>query len=764
VAESLFQLLFKYRPVVFSHGSFALGTPWPWLLVLALVVAASVPAVLLYSRTRGRLDRRDRLVLSALRVGALGILAFCLLRPMLVIATVVPQENFLGVLLDDSRSMQVADRDGEARRAYVTHEFGSPQAPLVAALADRFKLRFFRFSDIARRLGDSTELAFDGRRTDLGRALDAARRELGGVPLAGLVVVTDGAQNGATGSLSQTVLQLQADGVPVYPVGVGQARFSRDIAVRRAAMPRRVLVGSSVAVDVTVTQSGFGGSAATLVVEDGRRILATREVPLPREGEAATVRVHFTAEEPGPRRVRFRIAPREGEAIVANNALESLLLVDVGRQRILYLEGEPRFETKFLRRAVADDPQLRVVVLQRTADEKFYAIDVDAEDDLAAGFPSTREELFRYDGAILGTVEASFFTHDQLGMLADFVNRRGGGLLALGGRRSFVEGGYAGTPLAEALPVPLERGADRDTGGFVAEVKVRPTPFGLTHPATQLATEAEQVEDRWDALPPLTVVNPIVDLKPGASLLLEGRSDAVREPLIVLAYQRYGRGKAVVLPVQDTWLWQMHADIPVDDLTHETFWRQLLRWLVADVPQHVTVTTGADRVERGSSLDITAEIADSGYLRVNGADVRVRIVAPDGAESTVPMEWSVERDGEYRTSFVPEQDGLYELRVDATRDGSPLGAAVSYVEAGDLDSELRDAEMQESALRRIADETGGRFYTPETVHTLPEDVSFTESGTTLREERDLWDMPILLLGLLALVGTEWVYRRRRGLA
>ena len=764
MSELLFQLLFKYRPVVFAHGSLALGAPWPWLLVVSLGIAAAVPAVVLYARTRGRLDRRDRILLSALRVGALAVLAFCLLRPMLVISTVVPQENFLGILLDDSRSMQVADRDGEARRAYLTHEFGSPDASLVAALAERFKLRFFRFSDIARRLGDSTELVFDGRRTDLARALDAARRDLGGVPLAGLVVVTDGAQNGATGSLSQTVLQLQADGVPVYAVGVGQTRFSRDIAVRRAAMPRRVLAGSVVAVDVTVTQSGFGGSPATLVAEDERRILATRELSLPREGEAATVRVQFTADEPGPRRIRFGIAPRDGEAVVANNTLESLLLVDVGRQRLLYLEGEPRFEAKFLRRAVADDAQLRVVVLQRTADEKFYAIDVDAEDDLAAGFPSTREELFRYDGVILGTVEASFFTHDQLGMLADFVNRRGGGLLALGGRRSFAQGGYAGTPLADALPVPLEEAAARDTGGFLAEVRVRPTPFGLTHPATQLAGEADQQGDRWDRLPPLTAVNPIVDLKPGASLLLEGRSDAVREPLVVLAYQRYGRGKTLVLPVQDTWLWQMHADIPVDDLTHETFWRRLLRWLVADVPQHVTVTTSADRVERGSPIDLTAEVADSGYLRVNGADVRARIVAPDGSESAIPIEWSVERDGEYRTSFVPAQDGLYELHVDAARDGTPLGTAVSYVEAGDLESELRDAEMQEPLLRRVADETGGRFYTPETVHTLPEDVSFTESGTTVREERDLWDMPILLFGLLTLIGAEWVCRRRKGLA
>jgi hypothetical protein len=464
VLESLFQFLFKYRPVVFERGTFVFDPPWPPLAVVIAGIVTAAVAGALYVRTRSRLDRRDRVVLSLLRLGAVSVLVFCLLHPMLVVATVVPQANFLGILLDDSRSMQVTDRGDRARSAVMTEAFGSTDAPIVSALTERFKLRFFRFSDVARRLNDTTELTFDGRRTDLGRALDGARRELGGVPLAGLVVVTDGAENGAQGSLSQSVLQLQAAGVPVYAVGMGAERFERDIALRRATAPRRVLAGSSVAVDVTVGQSGFGGSQAELIVEDAEQILASRAFDLPRDGDVTTVRMHFTAEEPGPRRLRFRIAARDGEAVVTNNELERLVVVEDARPRILYFEGEPRFEVKFLRRAVTEDDNVRLVVLQRTANEKFYAIDVDEEDDLSTGFPATREELFRYDGLILGSVEASFFTHDQLSMIAEFVGRRGGGLLVLGGRRSFAEGGYANTPLAEALPValdPARRGASR---------------------------------------------------------------------------------------------------------------------------------------------------------------------------------------------------------------------------------------------------------------------------------------------------------------
>ncbi len=119
---------------------------------------------------------------------------------------------------------------------------------------------------------------------------------------------------------------------------------------------------------------------------------------------------------------------------------------------------------KFLRRAVNDDKNLAVVTLQRTADNKYLRLlDVDDPEQLLAGFPKTREELFAYRGLMLGSIEAGAFTGDQLRMIAEFVERRGGGLLMLGGPRAFAEGGYAGTPVADALPVTIERPPVRST-------------------------------------------------------------------------------------------------------------------------------------------------------------------------------------------------------------------------------------------------------------------------------------------------------------
>ena len=195
----------------------------------------------------------------------------------------------------------------------------------------------------------------------------------------------------------------------------------------------------------------------TLDVEDEGRIVGSQELKLPIDGEPAAVRVRFTASDSGPRVFRFRIAPRAGELVTQNNQRESLVDVYDRTEKILYFEGEPRYELKFLHRAVDEDKNLQVVTLLRTADNKYYRLLLDTPEQLAGAFPKTRDELFAYSGLILGSIEAGAFTGDQLRMMAEFVERRGGGLLMLGGARSFSEGGYAGTPVADALPVVLER-------------------------------------------------------------------------------------------------------------------------------------------------------------------------------------------------------------------------------------------------------------------------------------------------------------------
>ena len=504
--ESLFAFLFKYRPAVFEKGDFAFGSPTSVIVLLIAGALVGVPAILTYAAVRGKSTRRDRWVLGALRGAAILLLVFCLFRPMLLLSAAVPQRNYVGVLIDDSRSMQIADVDaGDARpqtRAdVVRHLVAGPDSAIRKALGDRFLVRYFRFSSGTQRIASADDVTFSGTSTRLGDAIEHARQELEAVPLSGLVLFTDGADNART-PLGDELLSLRARSVPVFTVGIGREKFDKDIEIRRVETARTALKGSALVADVLVRQRGYGGQKVPLVVEDEGRVIASQDVALPSDGDLAPVRVHVALNDAGARTLTFRIAAQPGEQVTQNNAQQALVVVRDRREKILYVEGEPRSEMTFIRRAVASDSNLQLVTLQRTAENKFLRLDVDNGEELAGGFPKTREELFKYRGIILGSVDASLFTREQLQMLTDFVGVRGGGLLLLGGRHAFGEGGYAGTPLAPVMPVVIAGEAVPDSLTLLADIKAELTPAGAANAATQVAATEDKSSARWKTMPP----------------------------------------------------------------------------------------------------------------------------------------------------------------------------------------------------------------------------------------------------------------------
>ena len=760
--DSIFQTLFSYRPIVFQQGEFRFDISTGSLVAAVLAGAVMVAAAITYRGVRGKGRMRDRVVLTVLRMAAMALVVFCLFRPTLIVRAAVPQQNVVAVLLDDSRSMQIPDWGGQPRGAFVKQSFSAAESPILKALSDRFLVRVFRFSSTAGRLESPDDLTFNGSQTRLGRALDGAREELAGLPVSGIVLVSDGADTSDT-SLADALLGMKAEKLPVYTVGVGSPQLPRDIQIDRVSTPRSVLKDASLLVDVVVTQTGYAGRTVTVDVEDEGRIVGSEQVRLPADGSPATARVRAAASEAGPRLFKFRVAPLADEVVTQNNVRETLIQVRDTRERILYFEGEPRFEMKFIRRAIADDKNLSVVSLQRTADNKFMRLGVEGAEELEGGFPKTREELFSYKGLILGSIEAAAFTGDQLQMIADFVDRRGGGLLMLGGARSFGEGGYGGTPVADALPLSIDSGTRASEPADLARLQILPTRAGQTHASTQIAASEAASAARWRDLPQATTVNAPLAPKPAATVLLTGTDERGRSQP-VLTWHQYGRGKAVALTLQDTWQWQMHASIPLEDQTHENYWRQMLRWLVDGVPGVVEARTTQERVEPGEAVIVEATVMDKTYVELNDASVTGRVTLPGGGTTDVPLEWTGERDGLYRGTFVSTQAGTYEVAVDSSRGSTIVGSGVGFMRAGPSDAEFFDPTMHEGPLRRIAEDTGGRFYTPETTAGLAEDVRYAGRGVTSVEERELWNMPIILIALMGIICAEWGYRRAVGLS
>ncbi len=754
----MFEFLFKYPVELFIEGSLILALPWWQLALLPLGVLALAYIALGYFNLRGHTRVRDRVVIALLRSLSLALVIFSLSRPLLEVTSPIPQPNVVGILLDNSISMTLPDFAGTARSDLISQQLDAETGSLLRSLQQRFETRLFKFGADTRAVADVRELDYGDGDSNLARALEFSRETLKGESLAGLVVISDGAIS-PTDALDAQLLSLRAAQIPVYSIGVGQPQHRRDIEVSRVKLPRQVLKGSQVVADIVVTQRGYDGQTLDLIVEDDSRILRKQSLRL--EPGVQAFKIPVATEDAGARRLKFYFANKTDEQITANNGQQEILSVSDDKMRILYFEGEPRFELKFVRRAVADDKNFVVSGLIRTADAKFYRVGVESQQELRNGFPITRDELFSYDALILGSVEIALLSREQQEMIVEFVSERGGGLLMLGGRHAFAEGGYRESPLQDILPVVM---ADQAHPEFSREIKIQPTEAAWMHPALALADNSEESIARWQTLPPLTIVNPIHQIKPGATLLLTSSPTAQQDPFVAMAFQRYGRGKVVAFPVQNSWIWQMHNDIELEDRTHENLWRQLLRWLVEDVPPQLSLALSTRGIHSGGAIRLRSEVLQH-LIKTDAAPApQAVLTAPDGLQQVQPLSRHPSLPGVYEAEIVAAEPGDYLLHVEFEQHGEVIRSDESRFVVTREGNEYFHSEMNETLLRGIATETGGGFFTTDAVDELAASMRTHQRSAGALVRHELWDMPAIFLLLVFLLCAEWAYRRWRGLA
>jgi hypothetical protein len=253
------------------------------------------------------------------------------------------------------------------------------------------------------------------------------------------------------------------------------------------------------------------------------------------------------------------------------------------------------------------------------------------------------------------------------------------------------------------------------------------------------------------------------DIKPGGIVLARGEPDNSEGNPILLAFQRYGRGRAMVFTTGSSWHWQMEMDH--EDQTHELFWKQMLRWLVSSSPAAVSITTDKDTYLPGELVNITAEIADKAFKRLNNAQVTAKLTGPEGPSETLALDWSGTQEGAYQTQLTAaNREGTYQLEVEATQGTEKLGTYKAAFQVKDRPVEFYDAALDAGNLRSIATQTGGRYYPLANLADIPEDAIYIENDTSFVEQKELWDVPILFMMLCALLAGEWVWRKKRGLA
>ena len=737
----MFEFLFKYRPAEFSGGVLELAAPWQWLAVVALVAA-----LVAWWRLVPRAAMPLRSALAALRAALVVLLAFAMFMPELVVQVPKEGERRVAVMIDDSLSMRVEDGQGRSGAAMAAELFTPGAGRAARALESRFAVEYFRFADGAAPLGPGESPAFGAPGTDIAGALDDVLASFAGTEPPALVLVSDGRDDGVR-PLADAVDRLRLAGVAVHAVGVGAGPVSPDLAVGGVRAPRSIRLGDVFETAVTVRHRGLGGERVRVLLEDGGLVVAQAEVTLPDDRDSVRVDLDHRFEDPGPHDLAVRVPLADGELLLDNNEIPLALDVVDDVIDVLHIEGEPRFEVKFIRRALADDYNVRLVSLVHTSDSKLYRVGVEHAEELKDGFPANAAELFDFDVVILGSVEAARLDAVRQELLAEFVGRRGGGLLLLGGRYSFAEGGYAGTRVAAVMPVVLgEASVAADA------VRVAPTLQALRHPLFR-----DFPEQDWQSLPALSVINPITRLKPGASLLLSGEGDGGRA-LVAFAAHRYGRGRAAAFPVRNSWRWQMHADVSAGDTTHELFWRRLVRWLASAAGGRVELQASGAGVP-GRAVPVVARVMDEDYRPLADAHVTLTVATPTGERMEQRLARVPGGEGRYEGRFTPTAPGRYDLRANVG--GGDLSAALPLMVAA-AGNELAGAGVNETLLARLAEATGGAFHRADEAHALATAIAIPGGGATEVRRLPLWDMPALLLLALLLACADWALRRRGG--
>ena len=767
--ETLFSFLFKYRPFFFQKGELAFQWALPLWQTFFLILAIGVLLFLIYRRKVMAMERKAGISLLVLRTVVFLFLALLLMRPSLVLSRLVPKENMLAILADDSRSMGIPNASRQPR-GQAAFELVRPDSDFLGALNEKFYLRLFNFSSQAERVEEFAAPQWQGSQTNIAGALERVLAETRNFPLAAVVLFSDGSDNSYR-DFEEVLAELEARQIPVHTVGVGPESLGQDVELTQVSAPRVCIPETVSVARISFRHRGYGGSRGRLEVRQGSSLIETKEIHFPRDSETFTTEVKFIPKSEGVKTYTFHLVPLEGEEIEENNSRSTIVQVRNRASRILYVEGHPRWEYKFIRRALNDDEHVQMETLLRTAINKFYRQGIEEETTLATGFPSQREELFEYEGVIFGSVESAFFTYQQMEMMRDFVGKRGGGFLMLGGSASFASGHYQNTPIEEILPVWLEAGGDDVASSATLYLQgdqgLKLTDPGLRHPALQLSLEEEENLDEWNAVPQLSDWNIIDGTKSGATVLarLDDPSqadDTDGAPLLV--FQRYGRGHTLALLTGSSWRWQMLQDH--EDQKHETFWRQIMRWLVRSAKDPITVETEREIYSQNEVVNIRAEISDKSFTRINDGRVTATVTSPSGEDSQLSLQWDAREDGVYRGQWTPNEDGLYLVEIQAEaraleRD-TLQGSGQTHFLTSTGSREYFEAVQKPDFLRKLAQQTGGNYYTLSEAERLPEEILYTQSQASVTEVLDLWDMPFNFLVLLALLLGEWIMRKRHG--
>ncbi|MEM7308847.1 MAG: glutamine amidotransferase [Planctomycetota bacterium] len=767
-----------------------LDAPAPWIIVLVVLPLFALVTWLGYGRES--ISTSARAVLSTLRFAALTLLFLVLTRPVLVQQReeVYPAE--VVVLVDDSASMRRKDSysgDADARAALSSLAAGGLGDTTRLALvqgalsggflgeleAGGYKTSLYGFDEGATAWTSPDQGAGRGPGTHLGDALTQVLATQRGRYVTDVVVLSDGRQNGGL-PLLEAGRAAGAAGIPVHTVVVGDTRPERNALVELVEAPRTTLEGDEIAVAVRVLGRGTEDVAAAQVLLEeldprdptaSPRLLAEEEVALTPSGERVVL-VAPPEGLPGERRFRVSVPTLPGETMVDDNQVELSVHVSTALLRVLYVDGYPRWEYRYLKNLLLRSDkkiQAQCYLLSATPD---FPQEASGDLEPLRRVPTTRDELLdNYDVVILGDVNPYKISLDPtegeqfLTALREFVEA-GGGLLFQAGEYDNPRA-YSQTPLEDVLPVVLDStnmlAFEGDTRFEFHPALEDPTN---PHEVVRLHPDTETNRTLWEGpsgLRGFFWYRPVERAKPGAEVLARHPSlgnNHGRHPLVVVGY--FPSGRTMYLGVDSTWMWRYHFG----DRYHERFWRNAIRWLalgrLKSGDRRYRLETPRTSYHLDERVTLEARVLDEDFRPAEKPSQDVLWSGPEGR--TVPLRLLAvpDRAGLYRAALQVDRPGLYRAWIEA---GGERVATVEF-DVTLPSRETANPAPDPEALQGLAATTGGRAVSLAELDALSEEFPGDEErrepiSSRLDDAWDHWGTLLLALGLLSL---EWILRKR----
>lgn len=740
---------------------FHFDPPFGPVQTVALILLTAGAALAL-SRGSERLGSKRNPLLLALRIVVLITIGLLLLNPVATLTA--PQAKrkapFL-ILLDTSRSMTTRDvptvsspetRWQAARRTVLeNHAF-------LEGLAQHYQVRTYGF-DVRASITDGNVLRAlespGGDHTALGDALtqavDANRPDAASGTAGSVLLVSDGRDN-ANNSPLDAARAAKALGFSIYTLCLGQETKAQDIQVVAQRPQIFAEPGQQIELAADIRNTGIPSGSVTIeLLRDSKKVASQSLTLAPGRQE-----VSFPVTEARRGFYRYAIAcpPVQGETDLTNNRANVFLNVMDSRARVLLVEGEPTWDSKFLAQTLRDDPTVRLDTVYQLTDTRPFAISGTAEQPIVH-LPHTVEEFAHYDVLLLGRGYESFFDAKATEALKQWVGDRGGCLVFLRGRAD------ERTPGLRDLE-PLVYGTKE-----LETAQIRLTDAGRSHPGFAFDT-GEDAQTVVKKLPSLITATRVEKEKALAVVLArtpDSESGADSRPMATLAYQRFGQGKVMAVVGQGLWRW---AFLPPDQekyrKVYPEFWMQTIRWLISEsdfLPgQNIAMRTDKGAYSASETVNLL------GFLRgPKTAPPAITLTLPGGKTTTLTPDRGDGKTADFTASYRPPAPGEY-LATVAPLPGNaksvPVSAAFTVFPGQEEDAN-RSADP--ALMQQIAAVGGGESLQPAQLNGLPEKLRAAElSSVKTAEPRTLWDRWWTLAILLCLLTAEWLLRRRSGLS